>query len=644
MILQDLDNVDTANIQEGDVLCFTNGKWVNSSRKPFQNIVNPDNTAEASSCNIVYLEDFGEVGLGINDNLLLEAAVNTGKTIHLSGSLYKFDRFETNLPVRMVVSPSTKIVNSQTSGVTSAAITVSGKLSEFLAQVISFNEFTVDSSGDSNITEIGENLINSLNLSSAYGLSAGDTIRIFEDDGLTLETRFPTGTKPSSQDANHREFITISKVEGNTIYLDEFLRWKYSISKNIKVQKVDFSEGSHITGGNWTGTNKSGGAIEYNFCRNSYSGDITLIGTEENRVGGAPVVYKDCWECDRGRTYGRYTLFTDLTVRNQSCTFGKVSGKRTSNGGAIHGGDQFCHFDEIVQDSPGDDNGDGLGLTNGFRRNTISSFITSGSRCYSLWIHQFCDGNTIQSFSSKNGITGGIYCYSNYNKFKSVDIKGHPSFGLLLGGDYNYAEVDIEVSGTAVMVINNVVGNVVRGMAKSTGSFKNSFDLSLGLNIKNNIIDLNGGLRGVLFSAGFSFNYSNDISLLGKFPYVRRVTRNGLNGYSFSHFITGFGESSTIKVPSSDGSGDNGLIDIFPNTASIGSTYKIYLSLNSTLDDVVSEYRVITRFGGWKINTIHEGSTSIYTPKLRISADGSTLEAYKDIPNPQTLFIRVEKE
>jgi|TARA_Y100000034_G_scaffold133796_1_gene200328 hypothetical protein len=597
--------------------------------------------------NYVTPEMFGEVGAGADDNALFTAAVASGKPVRAMGSTYQLNPMEFTSAVDIEFGSQTEIQNLQASGPKKATITVKGGVTGPLVTVSSFD--LINAGGTVTALTIGQ-LSRIINVADASSFAAGDVVRISENDPATTSTRKGTAGA-ETQDRNYREFATIDSIAGNKITLREFVRWPYTAAKSLKVQKVNFVENPRIVGGKWTGGIGGGGALAFEFCRHGkLCDDIHVEGNSEaDRFGGASVTVRDCWEVERGSIYAKWCLFTALTERNQASIFGRIRGKRTQNGGSIQSGDILSNFAEIVQDAPGDDNGDGIGVSNGFRGNTVGSFIMSGANCYGMWLRQGCDDNTFVSFTSINGITLGIQVYGNRNTFSNVHIRGHASGGLLLAGDDNQAHVDIEVQGQAVGLGPSSRGNRVTGRAISTGVGVTSFDLTVSTGVTDSYVDIQSGPRGISYAAGVLPHASNTFFLRGPNPHVVNTLRTD-RGYQWSGYVTVTGGAKILEVPERkpDGTwGTNGLYEIQPTAGDAANVYRIRLQLSSTLADVRSEYEVISRQGAFTIRTIHEGAGTYaaFAPKLRAATgtSGPTLEIYRTETGAAPTIVYVEK-
>jgi hypothetical protein len=555
-------------------------------------------------------EMFGTPGVGANDNALFTAAFATGYPVRAMGPLYRLNALVVTVPADITFGAWTFVRNMQTSGTKVKAI-------QFNGGGLTGTAVTVTGVGGSGLPSSFHT--DNIEVSDASGFAVGDTVRLFEDMPLQLCTR--SANPGEYQDFNYREFTTIQSIVGSIITFNEFLRWPYSTTRALKLQKVVFLENPVVRGGKFIGGIAGGGGLGFSFCRYAHAERIRGLGNSEaDRNGGPPWTFSDCWESTSDDTVSKWTLFTHQSSRNQSCNFTNISGKRTTNGGVISSGDIFCSIGPIVEDSPGDNNGDGLGLHNGSRFNTYGPFVISGARCYSMWLHQSCDDNTFLTFNSTHGITGGVYCFGDRNHFPSAKITGHPSFGIALNGDNNAAHVDIEVSGTGVRIGPGTTGNRVTGRSVSTGSDTFARDLIMN-DSTYTVIDLVGGSRGMVYANGVVENHTNDIILRGPLPYTLRRAMRSSGAYSWNYRFTGVSVSASkdIVVPGL-ATDTNGLKTLVASAADDGEIYVIRLQPMSTVANTYSEYRAVTRQNSWALVAVVEGSSS-FAPRLAVSTN-----------------------
>lgn len=634
-----------------------NGKASSSSLANLQaNVQNDIERIEGQVQNgFVRPEDFGVPGVGPDDNNLFALAAATGKRIEAGGPEYKLNQLTLATSVDLRFSDSTVIRNMQTGGTKKAAITIEGAL---VGPAISVVNFTlINSGGVFASLRVGQQT-RMFNVTDPSQLAVGDTLRISENEPLVASTRKGT-PEPENQDLNCREFITIASISGNTVTIEEFIRRPYSAAKSLTVQKVAFVKHAKISGGKWIGPNTGGGAVAFKFCRWSYAGDMDVSGISEapaGRMGYVPILFEDCWESVRGPISARWCLFAHMSFRNQSCTFGPVhASKRTQNGGIYVSSDMWCNFEMAVQDAPGTVNGDQLGLANAACGNNFAPVTGTGSNCYSAWVREGCNDNTFQSFTSINGITVGVQDYGDRNIWKIIKVRGHPSGGVIFGGNYTQAKVDIEVEGMGVMIGNDARGLLVSGRSVSTGTTFTSYDLQIGLRVRDSKIELNGGKRGISWAAGAVANFSNRITISGQNP-THISGRDFLGGERFRRFQAGLTDTNPfpLKIPGYDldGSGnpidtDDGLINVPVVTGDAGVFYEVKLVRNTTGPTFLgawSEYTVITRQGQFAFQKVAMGAPTApagvaEVPRLRTVAAVPATETTPYIPPYLEVYI-----
>lgn len=591
-------------------------------------------------------EDFGTPGT--DDNALFLSAIGTGLPVLADGPVYQLNPMTLTAAAEITFGAGTVIENLQASGVKLPVFTFEGSAGTPV-NVVSFD--LINSGGTVTSLRLGQ-LSRVVTVSDASGFAPGDTVRIYEDGPAINSTRKGT-TSVEPEDRNYREFATIDSIDGNVLTLREFLRWPYTVGLSMKVQKIAFVERPRLTGGIWTGGNTAGGAVAFKFCRDGYAGDLAVAGNSEaDMMGGAPVYFADCWESERGPVKARWCLFTHYSSRNQACRFGAVvSGKRTTNGGVVVDGDILCHFAEFVQDAPGDDNGDQVGLSNGARRNTFAGLLGSGSACYTAWIRQGCDDNTFLAFSSFNGITVGIQDFADRNIYRGIKIHGHPSSGVRFAGDGTQAHVDIAVEGHAIQLDGNQFGLRITGTAICTGPSQYA-DLMIGANLRDSVIDIRGGVRGARYASGAIEHHSNEIIVSGQNPY-QLLSRRFDGGVAFTTLVTGVTNTAptTLKVPGYDldSNGDpiitaDGLVALKPNSGNTGIVYEIRLTRNQGYAGACSSYRVMSRQGEFVImESVELANPSFpqFTPKLRVVS--GTIEIYVDTSTASQIIVDIRK-
>lgn len=595
-----------------------------------------DLSLKAKGIEYVTPEMFGSTG-GLTDNALIVAAVDTGLPVLCMGDEYKLSDLTLNKSATLVFGENTKIINTQTSGTKKPSITFAG-------QGLTGSAVTVTGLSASNLDSVYHT--DTIIVSDATQFKVGDTVLIQENMPLREEVNYPSMPK-LLQDFNYREFATIMSIVGNEIKFQEYLRFPYKASNSLTLQKVAFLENAHVAGGVWIGGNGAGGGVKFSHCRRSSSKNIKGLGlSDSNRNGGAPVYFENCWESNSENTDGHLTLYSHFSSKNQSCLFQNIKGKRTSNGGVMSGGDRFCHVGPIVEDSPGISNGDGLSVSNGSRHNTYGPFTISGARCYTLWLHESCDDNIFLPLKSRAGITGGAYVFGDRNNFVHLDIKGHPSFGLGLSGNDNFANVDIDVDGSAVNILQGTSGNRVFGRSVSRGTSTISYDLLIG-NVRDTVVEISGGTRGIGFSGATEaqvLNHTNTIEIVGKKPFSLRKLNMQRGGYIWNSMLSAVSSSSPKQIlePKTSDVGDtNGLGPVVASTPDSGVCYKLCLKTNTTIADTYTEVLAFSRQGTWAFTEIKQGANAA-APILRANSSGE-LEVTTNSTTALSIFVAIQR-
>lgn len=546
-------------------------------------------------------EQFGT--LSANDNQLFIDAIAAGKPVLALGTVYNVSKVISTSSAVIIFGRNTRIVNGQTSG---------PKEPSFLFQ------------GNKDVTEVDVTAISSdylkdtITVADASGFSVGDTVLLQENEPLVPEIDYGQGAL--FQDANYREFSTILAINGNDITFEEYLRFPYQTANSLKLQKVNFLEDVHVAGGIFEGGNGGGGGVNLTLCRYSSVTQVKGRGLSElDRNGGSVCKFEECWESHRDAHDSKWTLFGAHSVKNQSCTFGTMQSKRTSNGGLIVSGDRFCSFATVVQDSTGDDNGDGVGLSNGARNNSFGTINCSGSRCYGMWWHPTCDDNTVESFSSDVGITLVLYLFGDRNKFGIVKGRNHPTGVAIYGNDNEIVSGDIVTEGTALqLTADDTVGNKIQGQFISTGVAANSYDLIIG-NVVNTDVHIRGGARGINYAVGKVPNHDNTIFIDGPNPYVLAIDKH-TKGYTWSNREVNVNATARdLQVPVQGQPQGLGALD---STVSgdAAKVYRISIKTESTIADTYSEYYVINRQSVMQITPLIEGASS-FAPRLSLSGN-----------------------
>lgn len=590
---------------------------------------------DMTSLSIVTPEMFGIVGAGANDNALFNAAEATGMPVYAFGPLYKlagvlFD--DVTRPTHIIFSLLTEVRNVQTSGTKVPAITVKGNKSATIYQINSFEKYTKTNppTYGPTLTDISNSQALSLTVNldvAPSDVAAGDRVEIYEDNGLTLETRFGT-TSAEMSDQNYRQFLTVGSVSDTQVFFREFLVYPFKPTGSgniLRMRKINFKDSPVVLGGIYTGGVPAGGGVALELCHKGVVGDCKGRGNAvDDQLWGAPVYMKECWETERKPTYAENCLFAAHTVKNQECRFGTVGGKSTQNGGHVTTGDHMSHFAELVLSSPGIFSGDALSIGSGFRRNTVASLITAAGNCYGAWLRQSSDDNVILSVQSYNMITTIIQDFGNRNHWR-VKSRGHPAGGVVVAGDDTVMDLDIECQGLAVQVRSGVKRPRIRGRAVSTGTDFTSFDLQLGAGIEDPIIDLTGGPRGVQKVSGYTAPIHSDIQLRGENPFSLRTFKDA-EGSSGGRSISGVTATPQTLVIPGYTDGEPALVPLAVNAGDSARVYNIELHASVGLSGTQtagSSYRVHTRQNTWYVQTLYEG-THPFAPRLTV--DGVELK------------------
>ena len=584
--------------------------------------------------NYVTPEQFGTPGVGADDNALFTAALATGKPIFASGPLYRLNPMtlnDLNNPPTIVFSRDTVVRNLQEHGVKVAAITVTGSKSTNTYEIVSFEKYHKGGAGPvygPTLTDLYANgvlpLSLTLNLSSTpTDIAAGDTVEVYEDNGLTTETLYGTRTATDS-DMNYRQFMTVDSVTSTQVYLQEFFAYHFTptgAGKSLKIRKVNFMENAHVLGGIYTGQGSCGGGVAFKLCRKGVVGDCKGMGDAiDNPMWSAPVFMEECWETERRPTYAENCLFAGSSIKNQECRFGSTGGKSTRNGGYVTWGDHMCTYEEIVLTSPGIFSGDGMSIGSGFRRNIVNSLTMSAGNCYGVWLRQGSDDNVFKAIQSYNMITTVVQDFGNRNTW-NIKSRGHPSNGILITGEDTTANVDIECSGLAVIIRSETVRPRVFGRAVSTSNEYNSYDLQLGSNIVDPIVDLTGGPRGLQVIANYVGPIYADIHLRGPKAFSHKTFDDsvGSTGHSTLTGVTGVSQPLTIPGYATDGT--PAMVPLTAEAGYINRVYEIELSSSVGLDPTsnpvqtnTSIYRAYTNLNHWYLRDAARGEPSLCTP------------------------------
>lgn len=519
-------------------------------------------------------------------------------------------RFGRNTVINNLQTSGTKLATLRFAGtgLTGSAVTVSAIESSYLK-----NEITV---------------------SDASGFAVGDTVLLSENEATQATTQYDSS--PNNQDFNYREYLTIAAINGNDIEFEEFIRFPHDTANTLRLQKVEFLENVHVSGGTFSGANATGGGVEMKFCRNSTVKDLRCIGnSDSDKNGNAALITEDNWQCQFSGITAFHTLYLTTSRRNQSCLFTDLSGKRTLSGGVILNGERFCIYQGIVQDATGDDNGDSFQMGNGCRHNLLSDLVVHGASCYTLWMFQSCDNNKFANIKSIAGITAGFNIFGDNNEFRNCDITKHGGGGINDGGQNNrFTGMYIDVAGNGLFTKGS--GTYFEGVCKTnpSGSLR---DVQLS-NATNTTIRTRGGTaRGVNLSGT---NTGYDIEHEGDLPYYSKRTIQG-RGWSWSRTITGI-----TNTPANVGliNDSNQIVDwVSRNSSSTGVAYKVTLKLNSGLAQTVSEYVVLDISSALTVHTIFEGSGTYaaYVPKLTVSSGNVQISTTN--AGPLTAIMLVER-
>ena len=563
-------------------------------------VPNPDGT--------INLEQFGEVGSGSNDNALLTAAVGMGKPIVCKGAEYQFDNIQITDAADITFGPSTVVRNTQSSGASQPAIRFVGTgLTGSAISVTAIN-------GSSGAFDPTDELVDTITVSDATSFAVGDTVRLFEDEAEEMETGV---SAPSSQDFNNWDFRTILSISGSDIQFEEYIRLPFDTARSLTLQKVVFLENARLQGGIHVGGADSGGGVSMEHCRRSSISHVVGKGNSaSDQSAGDPVKFEDCWQCDADNIQGQWTQFGFRSRYSQSCDFRHLKAKRTTNGGVMSVGDKFCNIGPIVNDSAGDDNGDGLGVHSGSKFCTYGPITLTGDHCYGMWIKQPSTDNVFLPIVSTAGVTTCVLNTGNRNTFQSVTVKGNNGSGVIAeADDCTVLHLDYKGPASGFRVKSGFGGAYVRGRSVSTGSDSFAYDLVIG-DVTNCDIDVSGGARGIQYASG-DRNETNDIVLRGPNPitYGRRYQGRGWTWGA--EVLSVSSTAQTLMIPGVAGDTD-GLTELVPPSGDEGVSYLITLQARINVTTANSQYQLLGRQDTWYLSEVRKGASS-FAPALQVN-------------------------
>jgi hypothetical protein len=582
-----------------------------------------DNFDELYNSVPVALESFS----GASTTAKLESALTSGERVAANAASYDIDPADLSaitVPAWIEFGRNTVINSLQTSGTKLPILRFAGAGLTGSAITVTHIEGETGTSTTY--------LRDTITVADASGFSVGDVVLLSENEDTQLETQF-TGTA-IQQDFNYREYLTISAISSNDITFEEFLRFPHDTNNTLRLQKVSFLDGVHVSGGVFSGPTAAGGGAELSYCRNSSVSHLRCIGTgEATKNGGSALQIDNCWQCSFDDIFSKHTLFLLTSVKNQSCQYTRLAGKRTSSGGVIISGDTFCAFESIIEDSVGDDNGDAIGMNNAARNNIISNAIVHGARCYTLWMHQSCDNNTFQNVQSRAGVTAGFNVFGDDNTFENCLVKGHGGAGISDGGQRNRYNVDIDVSGHGVL-LSGAVGTIVRGKVKTASTVNRDIQLSTTTGVDVQVV---AGTRGVNLSG---VNTGPIMRVSGPNPYYTdRLNRP--RGWSWDSVITVADTGADVQIPLADDSLELVDWEAISTTTNDAVCYRVTMKNMATFTaDTYSEYLVIDSNGALSIQTIHEGAHG-QAPRLILTS--GVIQSIRTTAGSNLTAIMIEK-
>lgn len=576
-------------------------------------------------------EQFGLLGAGANDNALLTAALTTGLPVIMNAAEYRFNQFVWTAAANIKISPTTIVRGMQTSGAKKPIIAFNGTGLVGSSTVVS-------QIGDG-VAELNK----TVTVASVAGLATGDTVMMRENEDERMETNV---SAPTMQDWNYYEFFTIANIVGSVVTFEEYIGGKFDVANSMTLQKCEFLENAHISGGRFVGGNPVGGGVGVDWCRNSSALKIDARGlgpslAANERMGGAAVVKKNCWECDVDVADARWTLYSLECFNIQSGSIDVTGGKNTTSGGVIIETARAARFSPTVMDNPGSVNGDSMGVAGRSWGNFVGGKATSGANCYTLWLRQPAHDNVFGPIVSTAGITAVVNCFGDDNHFQLIKTRGHGGAALSLEGNGNTAYLDHDGPSSGVVIRGGTNGNRVYGKSNCTGSGSLVWDVNMGgANITDTVIDMDCGPKGLTYGSGVVENHSNKITIRGPKPYRLGASENG-RGFVWTRYFTGTTSTPAPFLIPGTSDDTNGLTPLVKSIADAAITYRITLKASSTLANTRSEYFLTTRLNSWHIEAILEGSS---TSSPRLTNNAGTIEiANNGAAGSTPMLVMVEK-
>lgn len=616
----------------------------------------------AGQSETVSLEQFGVVGAGSDDNLLLIAAMATGKPIRLDGSLYRFrsDAGSTNPAVftsgsvAITASPHTEIRNVQTGGTKMEAIRCEG------------SEGT--STAVSQIGDGGVGLHKTITVASASGLAVGDWCILREAANVVAEPD-PVFPSAPNQDISYWEYVRIDDITGSVVTCEAYLINKWNephsggygnsdIALNaLTLTKVNLGPDVSIKGGRWTGGGSTGGGVKVKYCRRPDLSQMIFEGLSgSDNMGGSAFTFEYNIEPSALNLKSTRTLFAGILKRNMAGIYGHVLGNRTGNGtlggaagsggGVIVSGELASKGYGINQFAPGKYNGDCFPMGDGTRYCSFE-IKSNGAHCYTNPIRFGSDYNTVH-LEAFSGVTGVLALAGEHNTVY-VKSRGHPSNVVGVYGDNNTVYMlDCESYGTTLILNNGHIGNKVYGSAESFQA--NKITAQIG-DVRETVVDLDIGDGVHNYAAGVTEHHSNDFNLRNNVGSSYRLERLFPNQRAWVHSrsLTLTQTAQTIKIPG-NAEDANGLQDLVATSQNIGDGFKLSFQLNSGLALTYSEYDFLARDGDFYLKASSEnavdgdgGTYEGFIPKVQVSTDGTRLELYSEGVTNIPVHMRIEK-
>ena len=556
----------------------------------------------------VEIDAIGTVGAGASDNLLLKAALQSGKPVVGFGPEYKFDKYISTIPGSITFGKNTIVKNVQASGAKVPAI-------QFIGAGLQGSVKTITAiNGASGSFDPKNTLIDTVTVDDVAGLAVGDLVRVSENAAFAMETNT---SAPTMQDFNTWCYHTIFEITGNDIRFEEYIRVPFDTARSLKLQKVVLLEDVHIRGGKHVGGVASGGGIGLDYCRRSTINGIRASGISyANPSGGDSVFVTNCWECS-GNTFSAWrTTFATRWRFNQSCQFSKMSAKRTTNGGHMFVSNIFCHFLDIVNDSAGDDNGDGIGLHSANKFCTFGPITLSGDNCYGAWIKQPSTDNVFLPITSISGVTACILCIGDRNTFQKLEVYGNGGSGISIeANDVTVNWIDFVGPGAGFRVRSGYANPYIRGRSKSTGSDTFAWDGVIG-SITGADINFEGGPRGLSYQSA-DRNETNNITARGPNPVFYGRNYRG-RGWAWATEVLGINSTAqAFKIPG--GPLDVGGLKVMAAPSGDESvSYLITLQARTNFATASSQYQLMGRQNTWFLTEVRKGVSS-FAPILQIN-------------------------